>query len=96
MYTGAGWGVDQWADDPRLILNQADVAGLQHDKDMNEWKWLQNTWTTNPPVQSVGPIGTAFSVLGSLPFLAQAAYDREIPFLWNYKEKPVEGQAVRP
>jgi hypothetical protein len=96
MYTGAGWGLDQWGDDPNYTINQADVAGRQHDKDMNEWNWLQNTWTNTPSGQWVGPVGTAFSVLGSIPFFAIGALDGEIPYLRNYSEKLPQDQSIKP
>jgi hypothetical protein len=88
VITGGNWGVSDWGNNPDLILNRFDDASLKHDMDMNEWKWLENTWSTNPsPHQWVGPIGATYSVLGSALFTPAAIVDGEVPFLPNYQDK---------
>ena len=88
MYGGGNWGTSDWGNNPDLILNRFDDASLKHDMDMNEWKWLENTWSTNPsPHQWVGPIGGTYSILGSALFMPAAIVDGEVPFLPNYQDK---------
>ncbi|BDA79608.1 hypothetical protein LPTSP3_g25380 [Leptospira kobayashii] len=68
MFGGAGWGTDFLGFDKSMRINQADVASLEHDRDMNEIHWIRRNWSTNPTKQSVGPIGTAFTLLGTAGF----------------------------
>ncbi|MCC5816032.1 MAG: hypothetical protein JJT78_14880 [Leptospira sp.] len=88
MYGGGSWGSSEWGNNPNLILNRLDYASLNHDINMNEWKWIENVWSTNPsPHQWVGPIGAAYSLLGTAFFLPIAGVDGEIPFFNKNQDK---------
>ncbi|MBP7141261.1 MAG: RHS repeat-associated core domain-containing protein [Opitutaceae bacterium] len=76
MFGGYDWGADQGRGESST-LNQSDVASYHHDDNMNEIEWLMRNYTTNPQAIWVGPIGTAYALLGTIPFGFKGLLDGE-------------------
>ncbi|BDA78244.1 hypothetical protein LPTSP3_g11740 [Leptospira kobayashii] len=64
-FGGANWGTDYFGQDQSMQINQGDVASFHHDNDMNEIDWIKRNWTTTPSKQWVGPIGAAYTLIGT-------------------------------
>jgi len=74
MFNGSGWGVPNWGFQQDLRINNADAAAFKHDIFGNAWQWLGVQYTTHPDVQWVGPVGTGFVLLGTVPFAIIGAF----------------------
>lgn len=69
-FGGANWGTDYFGQDQSMQINQGDVASFHHDNDMNEIDWIKRNWTTTPSKQWVGPIGAAYTLIGTPSLLS--------------------------
>ncbi len=75
MFAGSGWGVPNFGLQSGLRINQSDVASYIHDQlPGSDWQWLKNQYSTHPELQWVGPVGTGFVLLGTVPFAIVGAF----------------------
>lgn len=76
MFGGYQWGTTQGRG-PGSILNQSDIASYNHDRNLNEIQWVKTQYSTHPTGTWVGPVGSAYALLGTIPFGLKGLWDGE-------------------
>jgi RHS repeat-associated protein len=78
-YGGPSWGTTQWKDDPSMAVNSQDQNNLWHDLHLGNtpgasWHWDVMNFSPVPAGEvPPGPIGSAYALIGFLPFAAVGA-----------------------
>jgi hypothetical protein len=72
FYGGKDWGFQNPFLDDSMILNQGDYASYTHDRTCTSVcanrGWVTNEWNGNPAYLPVGPLGSAYRLIGTGPF----------------------------